>query len=83
MGRYVKITIQEKNLLDNLALIRSQAPKAACVVMLKADAYGHGLVRTAKFLESYVDLLGVSFYEFLREHHLLTLTQKNCLISIV
>lgn len=48
----------------NLAVVRAQAPGCKIIAMVKANAYGHGLVRTAEHLVlNGVDYLATAFVE--------------------
>jgi len=48
----------------NLAVVREKAPGRKIIAMVKANAYGHGMVRTAEHLAlSGVDYLGTAFVE--------------------
>ncbi len=58
-------------LSHNLAQVRQCAPKAKVITMIKADAYGHGMVAVSKQLASEADMLGVariSEAQTLRDH---------------
>jgi len=54
-----KITIQLKAISHNLAEIRRLQPQSKIVCMIKANAYGHGLIPVAKALSD-ADALGVA-----------------------
>ena len=48
----------------NLQVVREKAPGRKIIAMVKANAYGHGLVRVAEHLASEgVDYLGTAFVE--------------------
>ncbi len=48
----------------NLAVVREKAPGRKIIAMVKANAYGHGLLRTAEHLAlNGVDYLGTAFVE--------------------
>lgn len=50
------------HLASNLDVIRSRAPGARILAMVKANAYGHGLVGTSRVLQHLgVEMLGVAF----------------------
>ncbi len=53
-------TLSEENLLHNLHVIRSVTRKSRVMVMLKANAYGHGIKTIATCLEQHVDCFGVA-----------------------
>ena len=48
---------------SNLQVVRSAAPGARVLAIVKADAYGHGVVRVARALGEDVDALGVACVE--------------------
>ena len=52
MPRPIKATIDLGALRHNLAVVRRHAPRAAVFAVIKADAYGHGLMRAARALAS-------------------------------
>lgn len=60
MARKTLCTLSTANLLHNLAVIKTQAPRAKIMAMVKANAYGHGLRSVAQRLEGHVDALGVA-----------------------
>ncbi len=72
MTRSTVATIDLDALAANLAQIRLQAPAAAVLAMVKANAYGHGMVPIARVLQHLgVDMLGVAFVDeaaLLRSH---------------
>ena len=61
-------------LAHNLSEIRKRVAPAKVMAVVKANAYGHGLVPVARFYEqSFVDMLGVALLEealFLRENEI-------------
>lgn len=57
-------TIDTDALAWNVSVIRKRAPNAAILGMVKANAYGHGMVPVARILEHLgVDMLGVAFVD--------------------
>ena len=57
-------------LRKNVQAIRAAVGPARVLVMLKANAYGHGVTGVAPFIEPYVDYIGVALLEegvYLRE----------------
>jgi alanine racemase len=61
IGRPTQVKIFKEALQHNLAVVRSYAPSSNVLAMVKANAYGHGLVEIAKTLEaSGVEALGVA-----------------------
>ena len=59
MSRDCQALIHLPALVHNLSVIRQHAPNSRCVAVIKADAYGHGMVEVAKSL-SEVDMLAVA-----------------------
>lgn len=60
MGRTAVAILNTENLLHNLTIIKSRAPKSAIMAMIKANAYGHGLRSTALRLDGHVASFGVA-----------------------
>ena len=60
MSRPTTATLSTANLLHNVTTIRAAAPRAKLLAMVKANAYGHGLIQTAQKLAAHVDALGVA-----------------------
>lgn len=60
MSRKTLCTLSTRNLLDNLQVIRSRAPKSKIMAMVKANAYGHGIRSVSQRLDAHVDALGVA-----------------------
>jgi alanine racemase len=60
MNRPLTAHLSISNLHHNLDIIKAQAPQAQIIAMVKANAYGHGLIETATHLQSHVALLGVA-----------------------
>jgi alanine racemase len=52
-----------KRLEDNLAVIRKRVAPAKVMLVVKANAYGHGLVEVSKALASKADYIGVAVLE--------------------
>ena len=52
MPRPIKATINLGALRHNLAVVRRHAPRAAVFAVIKANAYGHGVMRAARALDS-------------------------------
>ena len=64
MGRPTCVRVDTSALRHNLAVARRHADGARVMAVVKADAYGHGLVRVARELEAAgVDALGVACLE--------------------
>lgn len=62
----VRSTFVEVNLSQlsrNLAAIRTKVSPAKIMIVLKANAYGHGLTEVAKYLDPQVDYIGVAVLE--------------------
>jgi alanine racemase len=70
------VEIDLKNLENNIKVIRDIVGNTKILSIVKANAYGHGLVEVSKKLESLdIDYLGVAFIEeavFLRENGIKT-----------
>lgn len=62
MGRSVTATVSKSALRHNLAQVRRISPHSKTIAMVKANAYGHGLVTVAKTLAD-SDALGVASIE--------------------
>jgi alanine racemase len=58
---YAEINLSR--LKENVQAIRAAVEPAKVLVMLKANAYGHGVAGVAPFIEPYVDYLGVALLE--------------------
>ena len=53
------VEINPKALFNNLDLCKKIAPDAEIMAVVKADAYGHGLIETVKTLDQKIDALSV------------------------
>lgn len=62
MSRPARLTVSLAALRHNLARVRQAAPQAKIMAAIKADAYGHGLLRCAHALED-ADALAVACLE--------------------
>ncbi|GAB3725906.1 alanine racemase [Luteimonas pelagia] len=60
MARPTTVTIDLDALRHNLQVLRGRAPRSRLMAMVKADAYGHGLVRVGKALSGLADAFGVA-----------------------
>ena len=71
MGRPLLAQINLAALAGNVALARARAPGAQLLAVVKADAYGHGLLRVLPALEEAdgLALLELDMAIALREHH--------------
>jgi alanine racemase len=58
---YVEVNLAQ--LSRNLQAIRHKVSPAGVMIVLKANAYGHGLVEVAKYLDQQVDYIGVAVLE--------------------
>ena len=63
MARPTQARFFSEHLLHNIKLIRALHPSCKMVGMVKANAYGHGMVEVACRIASSVDYLGVSNIE--------------------
>lgn len=52
MTRPIQALIDLSALEHNLSIVRRHAPRARVMAVIKADAYGHGLLRAASALKS-------------------------------
>lgn len=57
------ITLSGKNLLNNMYVIKDKVSTARIVSMVKANAYGHGLIGVGTRLDPFTDLFGVRSFE--------------------
>ena len=55
--------LSSENLRHNIGVIRERAPKSQMMVMLKANAYGHGIRSTATRIDNLVDFIGVARFD--------------------
>jgi alanine racemase len=62
MTRPSRVVIDKQALQHNLQCVKELAPNSKIMAIIKADAYGHGLVRVAKTLNN-VDAFGVACLE--------------------
>ena len=62
MGRALQALIDSKALLHNYNVVKEIAPNSKVMAMVKADAYGHGLLAVARILKQ-ADALGVACIE--------------------
>ncbi|REH39918.1 alanine racemase [Paraperlucidibaca baekdonensis] len=65
------LTLDPQALAHNVSVLREHMPEAKLLAMVKADAYGHGMVTVARHLVDHVDGLGVACMSealALREH---------------
>ncbi|HIO91942.1 MAG TPA: alanine racemase [Leucothrix mucor] len=60
MRRSARITIHPKALVHNLQQAKLAAPNSKVLAVIKANAYGHGVVETAKALQQETDAYAVS-----------------------
>ena len=58
---YLEVNLSQ--LKNNLKAIRAQVAPAKVMLMVKANAYGHGVDGVAPFIEPYVDYIGVALVE--------------------
>jgi alanine racemase len=60
MSRHAIAVLSLGNLIHNFQVIKSHVGSSKIIVMVKANAYGHGIRSVAKRLDSYVDMFGVA-----------------------
>jgi alanine racemase len=63
MSRKTFATINLSAIKHNYLYAKSCVPSAYAVAIVKANAYGHGAVNVAKYLDGTVDLFGVACLE--------------------
>lgn len=57
-------SLSKKNLIDNFHYARDKVNVNSKIVsVIKANAYGHGIIDVATFLDDYTDLFGVSYFD--------------------
>lgn len=61
--RPTQLVVNLSQLCRNVQAIRARVSPARVMVMLKANAYGHGLDGVAPFIEPYLDYIGVATLE--------------------
>lgn len=61
--RPTRLLINLSQLKRNMEAIRAKVSPAKVLVMLKANAYGHGIDGVAPFIEPFVDAIGVAVLE--------------------
>ncbi len=57
------LTLDSQALSHNVAVLRASMPQSRLLAMVKADAYGHGALTIAHWLQDQVDGLGVAFID--------------------
>ena len=62
MSRPATVRIQLSALRHNLSIVKQHAPDSRVMAIIKADGYGHGIVRTAEALR-HADAFGVACLE--------------------
>lgn len=62
ISRPTKAIISKENFLHNFSVVKDLVGKRKIMVVLKANAYGHGLVESAKILKD-TDYIGVAYIE--------------------
>ncbi len=80
MSRPAKVVINLSALRHNFSRIRTLAPNSRVMAIVKADAYGHGLVRIAQSLEQ-ADAFGVACLEEARELRQAKIQQRIILLE--
>ena len=63
MGRPTKVIVNRQAIKNNLTLANSLAPTSKFVSVIKANAYGHGLIEIAETLADSTDAFGVACIE--------------------
>lgn len=62
-NRPTRAVINLSNLDNNLSVVKSLIGKRKIMGVVKANAYGHGLIEVARHIEKEVDYLGVAYVE--------------------
>ena len=60
MNRPTRALISLPAILSNLRLARSLTPRSPTIAVVKSDAYGHGAIRVASYLDDYTDAFGTT-----------------------
>ena len=60
MNRPTRASISLPAILSNLRLARSLTPGSPTIAVVKSDAYGHGAIRVASYLDGYTDAFGTT-----------------------
>lgn len=63
MARDTIAVLSTQNLINNVNVIKKQAPNCRIIAMTKANAYGHGLRSTSQRLDKHVDSIGVAYLD--------------------
>ena len=63
MARACTATINLESIRHNFLYAKSLAPSSKVIAIIKANAYGHGATRVAKYLENMTDVFGVACIE--------------------
>ena len=58
VNRPTRALISLPAILSNLCLARSLTPRSPTIAVVKSDAYGHGAIRVATYLDDYTDAFG-------------------------
>ncbi len=62
--RFTRAIINKSRIIDNLNEIRKYSNNAKIMALVKANAYGHGMINISKILEEQsIDFLGVAYLE--------------------
>jgi len=80
MKRSARIEINLEALTHNLSVVRSYSQSAKIIAVIKANAYGHGMLSVARHLQEKVDALAVACVE---EAHLLREEGIACRIVVL
>ena len=80
MKRSARIEINLEALSHNLSVVRSYSQSAKVIAVIKANAYGHGMLAVARHLQDKVEALAVACVD---EAKLLRDNQINCQIVVL
>jgi hypothetical protein len=60
VNRPTRASISLPAILSNLRLARSLTPRSPTIAVVNSDAYGHGAIRVASYLDDYTDAFGTT-----------------------
>ncbi|SVC91616.1 uncharacterized protein METZ01_LOCUS344470, partial [marine metagenome] len=63
VNRPTRASISLPAILSNLRLARSLTPRSPTIAVVKSDAYGHGAIRVASYLDDYTDAFGTTSFK--------------------
>ncbi|MFT4562648.1 MAG: alanine racemase [Gammaproteobacteria bacterium] len=63
MTRPARVIVDVAAVVENFKVVQARSPNARIMAIVKADGYGHGIVRVAKALDDCTDSFGVASLE--------------------